>query len=181
MKPGNGTRTAFRLRIALAVAGTGVLLAACSSGSAGTNPSASASVASGAVVGTVDTALGTILVDPKGNTIYTFAADKPGVSNCTGSCASIWPPVPAGSASPTAPAGISATLGSLKRSDGTLQLTVNGLPVYTYLSDHGSGSTAGQGINSSGGLWWVVNPAGAPITSGSAPSTSTSKSGGGWA
>jgi predicted lipoprotein with Yx(FWY)xxD motif len=173
----------------------GLLLAACGSssgggsspGAAGTTPPASTS--SGAAVGTASTPVGTILVNGQGMAVYTFAADSPGHSNCTGSCLTYWPPVPASASMTKAPAGVTAKLGVMKRSDGTSQLTVNGWPVYTYVGDSTPGAITGQGTNLSGGLWWVVSPSGAQITSTSggsgsstpSPSTSSSKSsGGGW-
>ena len=58
---------------------------------------------------------------------------------------------------------VSATLGTIKRSDGSTQLTVNGWPMYTYSADSGPGQASGQGENLSGGLWWVVAASGAQI------------------
>lgn len=60
---------------------------------------------------------------------------------------------------------MTGTLGSITRTDGTRQLTIDGLPLYTYAGDSKPGSTAGQGVNGSGGLWWAVSPAGTAITS----------------
>jgi predicted lipoprotein with Yx(FWY)xxD motif len=172
-----------------------VLLAACSSSSgatASTPPVSAPSTTTGstALVHTGSTPAGTVLVDAGGRTIYVFAADSPGHSTCSGSCLTYWPPVPAPATIPSSIPGVTATLGMLKRSDGTRQLTVNGWPVYTYSGDTGPGSSAGQGVNGSGGLWWVLGPSGAQMTdSGSGSSTSPSPStsatgsgsGGGWA
>jgi predicted lipoprotein with Yx(FWY)xxD motif len=180
------------------LATVGVLLAACgstsaggaSAGSAPKTAAASPSIAAGAPLGTQRTALGMILVDSQGKAVYTFASDSPGHSNCTGSCLTYWPPVTAPATLPASVAGVTAKLASITRADGSHQLTVNGWPVYTYAGDSGPGTTAGQAKNASGGLWWVVSPAGVQITSSPAassapasPSASTSKSsgGGGWA
>jgi predicted lipoprotein with Yx(FWY)xxD motif len=173
----------------------GLLLAACGStstgggaGAAGASAS-SPSVASGAALGTEMTSLGTILVDPKGKSLYTFAADSPGHSTCTGTCLTYWPAVMA-STTPAAVPGVTATLAVIMRADGGHQLTVNGWPVYTYAGDSGPGMTSGQGKNLSGGLWWVVSPAGTSIKSAAgassapaspSPSASKSSGGGGWA
>jgi predicted lipoprotein with Yx(FWY)xxD motif len=105
------------------------------------------------------------LVDSNGKTLYAFAADSPGRSNCTGSCLQYWPAAQA-SGSISHSTDVTAKLATIKRSDGTTQLTVNGWPVYTYAADSGPGQATGQGENLSGGLWWVVAPSGTQIKSG---------------
>ena len=93
----------------------------------------------------------TVLTNARGMTVYTFAADTtPGKSSCYGSCASYWPPV---TGSPSAAPGISGTIGTITRTDGTKQVTWNGHPLYTYVGDHGPGQAAGNNLNINGGLW----------------------------
>ncbi len=136
--------------------------------------------ASGVGVSTTSTSLGTILTDAGGKTLYAFAADSPGTSNCSGSCLTYWPLDPVGKEAPKAPAGVTAQLGVLDRSDGTKQLTVDGYPVYTYVGDQGRGDVTGEGLNLSGGLWWVLGTDGHWIKGGSpSPSAYTSSGGGG--
>ena len=160
----------------------GVLaLAACGGssygGSAATQPSASkAAATSGAAVATGQTDVGTVLVDGSGKTLYAFAADAKDHSNCSGSCAQYWPPVTVAKGSPTASKDVSATVGTTTRSDGSMQLTVNGWPMYTYAGDAAAGDATGQGKNLSGGLWWVVDPSGAWVRK--AASTSSGGKGG---
>ena len=160
----------------------GVLaLAACGGssygGSAATQPSASkAAATSGAAVATGQTDVGTVLVDGSGKTLYAFAADAKDHSNCSGSCAQYWPPVTVAKGSPTASKDVSATVGTTTRSDGSMQLTVNGWPMYTYAGDAAAGDATGQGKNLSGGLWWVVDPSGAWVKK--AASTSSGGKGG---
>jgi predicted lipoprotein with Yx(FWY)xxD motif len=169
----------------LAVLGLGI--SACgtsgSSSTAASSPSTSATIGatsgtttSGTVVAAASTSLGTVLVDSTGRTIYQFAVDSPGVSRCTGSCLTYWPIVTAPKSLPKSIPGVGAELSSIQRSDGSRQLTVNGWPMYTYAGDTAPGMTAGQGLNASGGLWWVMSPDGQPITTAvsSAPSPSTS-------
>jgi predicted lipoprotein with Yx(FWY)xxD motif len=92
----------------------------------------------------------TVLTDGKGLTVYTFAADSPGKSNCYGDCASYWPPV---TGSPTHAAGVPGTFGTATRTDGTKQVTWNGHPLYTYVADGGPGQAKGNNLNLNGGLW----------------------------
>jgi predicted lipoprotein with Yx(FWY)xxD motif len=163
------TRT--RAVAALAASGAAaLLLSACGGGSGGngasggSSPSGSAKPAVGKIsVGS--TSAGNVLVDAKGMTLYAFAPDSRGHSTCSGSCAAYWPPVSGKDAKAGATGKVTAHLGSIKRSDGSTQLTVDGYPMYTYVGDSAAGQDKGQGQNSSGGLWWVVSPTGSWIKS----------------
>jgi predicted lipoprotein with Yx(FWY)xxD motif len=183
----SGTTTAKRARgtalVAVGAAGL-LLLAACGSSSGDTASRATKSSASGGKaaaqpgkVATTSTSLGKVLVDPRGMTLYAFAADSPHRSVCTGSCLGYWPPAPGADATKVAASGVTAKLATIKRSDGTSQLTANGYPVYTYVGDSASGQTNGQGKNISGGLWWVVSPSGTWIKK-AAPSSGSGTRGG---
>jgi D-xylose transport system substrate-binding protein len=106
--------------------------------------------------------LGQILADNKGMTLYVFKNDKPGQSNCTDACAQNWPPLTvAQGAQPTASADVTGKLAVIQRSDGSNQVTINDMPLYTFKNDAQPGDTKGQGINS---IWYVVSPAGEMIT-----------------
>lgn len=108
-----------------------------------------------------ETALGSILVSPDGMTLYMFANDGPGESACYESCATNWPPLLV-EGEPAAGEGIDASLlGTTDRTDGSLQLTYNGMPLYHYAQDSAAGDVNGQGV---GGVWYVVNPAGDAVT-----------------
>ncbi|MDO8733157.1 MAG: hypothetical protein Q7L55_11420 [Actinomycetota bacterium] len=134
-------------------------------------------------VHTGTTSVGKVLVNAKGKTIYLFAADTAGKSSCNGACAQAWPPVLATAKTLGHSVDVKAKLSVIKRSDGKTQLAVNGLPAYTYSGDTAAGQAHGQGMNASGGLWWVIAPSGAPIkstgssSSGSAPGGATSPGG----
>ena len=148
------------------------LLAGCSSSS---KPKVAAPAIHGPL-GTMQTSLGQVLTDSAGKTLYRFAIDSVGHSACSGTCLQYWPPVPAPAGLPSTVPGVNAQLGSISRPDGAKQLTVAGYPVYTYASDKAPGDVAGQGLNLSGGLWWVISSTGAEVTTG--PSASTGGGGG---
>ncbi|QHC20896.1 SCO0930 family lipoprotein [Streptomyces sp. GS7] len=98
--------------------------------------------------------LGPVVTDAQGMTLYRFDKDtaKPPTSNCSGDCATTWPPVPADGA--TAPAGIAPdALGSVTRADGTKQLTIGGWPAYRFAKDTKPGDTKGHGV---GGTWHAL-------------------------
>ena len=98
---------------------------------------------------------GKALVDGKGRTLYLWEADKNGTSACAGACAAAWPPVPV-TGTPHADSGVNqALLGSVKRADGTEQLTYNGHPLYYFVGDASSGVAHGQGSRRSAptGTW----------------------------
>lgn len=111
--------------------------------------------------------VGSILADGTGRTLYVFTKDKPNVSNCSGKCATIWPPFTETKSAPTLPAGVTGTIGVITRSDGTHQLTYNGLPLYYFNKDTKAGETNGEGF---GGVWSVVT---LKSTSGSTGATPT--------
>ena len=122
---------------------------------------APAAATSATTVTVADTPLGKILADDQGHTLYVFTKDSGGTSACFDACAEAWPPS-AVTGTPTAATGVSATLGTITRPDGTTQLTVNSQPLYRFAADAAAGDTTGQG---SGGVWWVVAADGTPITS----------------
>jgi predicted lipoprotein with Yx(FWY)xxD motif len=102
----------------------------------------------------VSSDLGQILVDGKGMTVYVDEKDKPGAPNCTGSCLTVWPPVPA-PATFVPGSGVTATkFGDATASDGTKQLTVDGAPLYYWMNDKKAGDTTGQDVNG----FYVVGP-----------------------
>ncbi len=120
----------------------------------------------------------TILVNSSGMTLYKFSADSGGKSGCSGTCATVWPPVTVASgATPKGGSGASGTFGTITRSDGTLQVTYNGDPLYTFSGDTTAGATNGQNITSDGGTWTVVTASGAsttpvaPVTPATTPAT----------
>lgn len=180
----------WAIRIAAGSMMTALLLGACSSTSsnskaapAGGTSSTATAPASSVSVQVKAGPLGDYLTDGAGRTLYFFANDTSSTSTCYGSCASFWPPLTTTSAA-TAGSGAQANLlGTSKRSDGTTQVTYAGHPLYLFKLDTTPGDAKGQGKNLSGGLWWIVAPAGTPITGSAAPSPSSSKSsgGGGWA
>ena len=162
----------------LAVAATAVVLAACSSSatsSTGGSTSAPTSTSSpaAATAGSLKTATiggATVLTTAQGFTLYSFAPDTPAKSNCNGTCAQNWPPVKG----PVTASGVSGTFGTIKRSDGSVQATFDGHPLYAFVGDTAPGQAKGNGLNAAGGLWHEVT------TSGTAPAgSSTSGSGGG--
>jgi predicted lipoprotein with Yx(FWY)xxD motif len=82
-----------------------------------------------------------------GLTLYTYAGDETGMSNCTGTCATTWPPYTVQSAADLeAGAGMTGALATLTRADGTLQVTYNGMPLYFYTGDVNPGDTNGNGV-----------------------------------
>jgi predicted lipoprotein with Yx(FWY)xxD motif len=96
-------------------------------------------------------------------TVYLFVADKSTASTCYTTCAQYWPPVLT-SGAPVAGTGAQASLlGTTKRTDGKIEVTYAGHPLYYFVSDKQPGQTTGQGVDGFGGLWWVLSPAGAAI------------------
>jgi predicted lipoprotein with Yx(FWY)xxD motif len=120
----------------------------------------------GATVAVRDSKLGKILVDGKGRTLYLFEADKGTNSTCYGACAKAWPPLTT-TGKPQAGSGANhALLGTTTRTDHTTEVTYNRHPLYYFVSDTKPGDTTGQGLNSYGAKWYVINPKGNKIDTG---------------
>jgi predicted lipoprotein with Yx(FWY)xxD motif len=134
--------------------------------STASSASATSSAAPGGAVVTTkhDKKLGTILAaGPKKLTVYLFEADKGSTSNCSGPCPSAWPPVTA-SGTPTASGqALGSDLGTIKRSDGTTQITYKGHPLYFFIKDKDSGDAYGEGNKAFGADWYVLAPSGKKI------------------
>jgi predicted lipoprotein with Yx(FWY)xxD motif len=110
--------------------------------------------------------IGRILVDSKGITLYDFVKDKGGMSACYGACAALWPPVLTKSKPVAGPGVRKSLLGTTKRSDGKLEVTYGGHPLYYFVTDRKPGQTTGQGVDQFGGPWWVISAAGMEIHRG---------------
>jgi len=153
-----------------------------SSTAAGSTPASSAAASNPAASGGTTLTARTIggqqvLTNSAGLTVYWFAPDTSTTSKCTGSCATYWPPV---KGLATAGSGVTGTLGTITRSDGTKQVTYDGHPLYTYAGDSAPGQAKGNGLNASGGLWYEMTVSGATPAAGAgaSPSASASKAGG---
>ena len=105
-------------------------------------------------------AVGAMLVDSSGRTLYLFTRDERDVSNCAGGCALAWPPVLTVD-SPTAGEGVAEDrLNTISRSDGAKQVTFNGYPLYYFAANEKPGDTNGQDV---GGVWYLVSTDGSQI------------------
>ena len=163
------TRSSISL---LAAAGIFAVVAAACSSSTGGSPAASAaapsaaapSAAASGATGSVYTVavatgpLGSFLTGEDGKTLYVFTADSANTSTCPGQCASNWPAFTLDTGeSVKAGDGVTGALTTFARSDGKMQVAINGLPLYYFAKDTKAGDTNGEGI---GGKWFVANPAG---------------------
>lgn len=153
----------------LALAGCGSATGGGNSASAGGGSSSSSAGTSDAVLATARSALGTVVVDASGRTVYVFDKDTPGsgASACSGNCLAAWPAVTADSDTPAVD-GVSGQVGTITRDDGTKQVTLAGMPLYLYSGDAKAGDVTGQAVL---GIWWAVSPSGTKITAAAASSS----------
>jgi predicted lipoprotein with Yx(FWY)xxD motif len=164
----------LRLRvISLAgiAAGAVALLGACGTPSTPASAPAGAPVASAAnaadpakLTATRSATLGAIVTEAKGMTLYLYTKDSqsPPTSHCYGSCATAWPPALVPASGNVELSGVpQSEVGTVTRTDGTKQLTINDWPVYEYAGDKQSGDVTGQGV---GHVWYAVTPAGRKAT-----------------
>lgn len=151
------------LPFGLGVIAAALMVAACGGGARAGVPSTSSG---GVALSTKSVkGLGTVLVNGQGRTVYTFAPDDAKKVTCTGSCATVWPPLKIAAGHKPALSG--AVNGSLVSSDpdpsGGRVVTYNGWPLYLYQADPMPGTDNGQAVKSAGGFWYVITPSGAPL------------------
>jgi predicted lipoprotein with Yx(FWY)xxD motif len=119
--------------------------------------------------------VGSVLVNGRGRTLYIFVPDADKKVTCVSSCAAIWPPLAIGAGQkPAVSGGVKASLvSSDPNPSGGQVVTYAGWPLYLYVADPKAGTDNGQGINSSGGLWYVIAPSGTVVKSKSGRSTTS--------
>lgn len=128
--------------------------------------------------------VGTVLVNGQGRTLYLLTSEKGGKITCTDAngCTKIWPDTELGKGMMAAKAGSGiepSLLGTVKGEDGSLYITYNHWPLYTYAGDSAPGQAHGQGITSFGGTWYAVSTSGTPVA-GMSHSGSSPAAGGGY-
>jgi len=151
---------AHRLTGALLAASLAMLLAACSSPPASSGPSLlSGNVGGNSVIllqpyetGTA----GTILANGTGYTLYWFSEDTPTYTACDDVCVPQWPPM-TGKPEVVTGDALPGKLGTLYRSNGALQATYDGHPLYTFAGDFRPGDVGGNGVVQFGGRWHVIH------------------------
>jgi len=112
-----------------------------------------------------------------------LTSEKGGKITCTAAsgCLAVWPEtaLPSGSTAAKAGSGVQPSLlGTVKGASGNLEVTYNHWPLYTFAGDSGPGMAKGQGLVNFGGTWYVLNPAGNPVTTSASSSGSSTSSGG---
>ena len=120
------------------------------------------------------TSLGKVLATSSGLTLYMYKPDPKGKSVCNAGCDSTWPPLTT-KGKPHAGKGLQQKLlGTTRRSDGKLQVTYKGHPLYRYAGDVKAGQAKGEGL---GGIWFALSAAGKKAAAAQPP---TSAGGGGY-
>jgi outer membrane protein assembly factor BamB/predicted lipoprotein with Yx(FWY)xxD motif len=154
---GHGLVTAYRL-------GAHGTLPAATTKPPATSPTAPANAGVQISTRTIP-GLGPVLVNAQGHALYIFVPDKDQKVTCVGSCAEVWPPafLPKGQ-KPIATGQVKQSLlGSDPDPAGGQVITYAGWPLYTFVSDTAPGTATGQGVNLTGGLWYVISPSGQVI------------------
>lgn len=116
---------------------------------------------------------GHILVTSSGHTLYTLVSGSGKALPCSGTCASLWPPLTT-SGKPHGVKGLEGKLLGTKKVGHKLQITYDGHPLFLYAGDSGKGQVNGEGVKSFGGVWYVISTKGSPVHG-----TLASSSGGG--
>jgi predicted lipoprotein with Yx(FWY)xxD motif len=142
------------------VGATGVLIAAAQ---ARATSRARLRASTGTLVALKATALGSVLVDGRGRTLYLFERDRNGVSACNTACMKYWP-VLASRGTPHAGRGVHQSLLRVTAArNGRSQVIYAGHPLYTFVGDKQPGQTSGEGLTNFGGGWYVLAASGRKI------------------
>ena len=104
--------------------------------------------------------LGTIIVDSEGMTLYDFHKDKGTTSSCYGACETAWPPLSTSGEAQAKNGAQASMLGTTERKDGTMQVTYNGHPLYTFAEDKKPGEANGNDFSAFGAQWYALMPNG---------------------
>lgn len=146
---------ASRFGIAIIMA---LLLVGVGSAFAASNPAPRA-----ATVATAPSGLGRILVESRGRTLYLFEKDRRGRSACAGLCITYWPPLLTNGKSIASRGAKRSLLGSIRRADGSRQVTYAGHALYLFSGDTKRGQTNGEGLTDFGAGWYALSSAGKKI------------------
>ena len=103
---------------------------------------------------------GRVLFDGRGFVLYAFTKDPRGRSACSGACAKAWPPYVTRGRLTAGPGVKQSLLGTVRRANGTRQVTYAGRPLYYYVGDAKPGQIRCQNISEFGGLWLIVRASG---------------------
>jgi len=124
-------------------------------------PSSTPPLVTGTVVTTGESEFGVMLFDDRGQAIYLFDRERTSTPDCYDQCAAAWPPVVTDGAPQAGGAADPALLGTTLRTDGSVQVTYAGHPLYFYANE-GPGEVLCHNVFLNGGLWLVVTPEGGP-------------------
>ena len=121
---------------------------------------------SGADLGVANSAdYGKYLVDATGKSLYVLEKDSKGASSCYDACSTKWPPLlsPGGTPRALDPSIKADAIVNIQRTDGNVQVTYQGQPLYHYIEDASAGQLNGQGVKDQFGEWYLVTPEGKPL------------------
>ncbi|WP_238718875.1 hypothetical protein [Pelagihabitans pacificus] len=101
-----------------------------------------------------DNTFGTVLTNAEGFTLYFFAPDSKGDSNCVDGCLANWPAFNPSELS--LDEGLNADdFSTITRTDGAEQVAYKGWPLYLFANDTEAGQINGDGA---GDVWFVAKP-----------------------
>jgi predicted lipoprotein with Yx(FWY)xxD motif len=150
--------------VSAALAVLALALSACSGGGNVTTLSAPPTTDTSLTLTLQRSPAGPILATGGGNTLYDFVPDTPTHSACLNDgCVFQWPPLIRSGPVRVGRGVDPALVGTLRRPDGSTQLSYGGHPLYSYNLDVTAGMVTGQGIDQDGGLWYVLDARGKQV------------------
>jgi predicted lipoprotein with Yx(FWY)xxD motif len=171
------------LVIAAAAASAALMMAACGNGTDNGGASTATSRGGSTVSARDVPGVGMALTGPDGKTLYFSDQEADGTVRCKDACLSFWMPLTVSTGTtPTAGTGVTGTVATVNRPDGSAQVTYDGKPLYVFAQDGGPGDAKGNGLKDTlSGTDFVWHAA---VLSGTAPTapapTGAGSTGGGY-
>lgn len=149
----------MRIKLML-VAALAAAVAVSASAAGGAEPTASSAAKKRPKLTITKGDFGPVLTNGRGRALYVFTSDSGKTSNCYGECALAWPPYIAKAKPRAVGDARQGLVGTTRRTDGRLQATYAGHPVYYYIGDKGPGQVLCQAVEEFGGFWYVIRASG---------------------
>ena len=172
-----------RIPALAATAALALALSACGGNdeTAATSPSSSGGKMATVSLKSID-GVGDVLVNTSGQALYFSDQEAGGKIMCKADCLTFWEPLKASGAKPTAGPDVSGKLASIKRPDGTMQVTYDGKPLYRFTEDPSPGKVTGDNFKDSFDgthfTWHAVTAGGSSSGSGGSTDSDNSRGGG---
>lgn len=166
------------------LAAVAALATACGGAGAASGGTGQQAASNGPVTTRDISAVGTVLVDKSGKTLYFTEQETSDKIRCTGGCTKFWKPLTTSGTTAPKTGDLPKALATVDRPGGDEQLAYAGHPLYTFSQDGGPGNAKGNGFEDTFGgtsfTWHAITPKGAAASGASSKDSGGGGYGGGY-